>query len=1416
MNKMMTMNKTLRIKRRIMALSLISTFLLTGVYSIILLNPSNTPLNKLDDVNDDVYGRDFMDSPKLSVYGDHPWWNRTYNFRQLINVTNPYDVSLDNYGVSIEFDYTTKNMSDTLQDLRIIEYKGNTPHIRKYYFQIDYPSVDLATVWFETNISASTTEFDTYLYYGNDDVWNDTTYFMDKVDSASVADNIGWIKNGGFEQDIDDLYHRIDSVFGWYYADDVPDSIAVDLTGGTITPKNETKEDKGGVETWYTHGLTDDDDGQEEIGEGTYAFKWGNALDSIASGGGEGKDCVGTLYSTPFLVPEVSGDIGINVWRNIRTYDKKRDKYGTYFAVVSDPSQGDFADVNTHEEFFYEEAWNSIIEEVKDPVPLHTWVWDTDPSEISDTDGDPLGVLGGSISIDVSAYKGDVIFLEFGFVAKTGWEKDFRAFGQIDDVRFNYTLQTGLNEDVQEKVSATTIIVKDVDGRIVPNAEVSLINSSLANPILETKISSEDGTVLFSGLDWGVYNITANYTTGIGIESVVYDSSVIGERNFTIDESVENFEITLNIWSIDFEMVDYDKEPLNYGYIEVYNTTKGGTFLDNLTLDVDGKSIFRWKNQSSYYYEVYYDNIDYSLNPTLLNESWIQRDTYDQLDDKYRLHSFFINQTNTDPPGNPTFAIDELFYTDGSTTELGNKKILDANINITFQSSLAYLTEVSIYYIDQNNYTDNNYLIYYNNSYDADFLTNRININMREPQLTPSNLIANNYDVYGLRIVAIGANTTNNNGIFNISLTETTNIYNVTDLVKMNVRVIDTVGNGVVGVLVKVNSSGGFAVDLETRDSPIDTLKGYAYGQTNTQLPLWYLRGKTYNFSLEFFGSHKDLIVNESDQWKPSTNVFYYNYTPIQKSNITFELYFGVGVNVSWFQTAFKNINVNDSVVWGENMTIQVNFTLTEDITFNSSVLSASGRGRLYSFILSGAKTGFSSPSNATGTFFISAIPTALTMHDYDDSLNLITETSQRFGELMNLTFSYYNNDTLSPLKDATFTYEWLNLDPVQFYADPINEGYYTATIDTSLAEIWGIRSIIINAQLENHTTQTLLTSISIMKRLTSLNNETDLVYISSKVWVQKAVNFTFSYKDILSDSMVGALDIASFTWQELYENGTIISGIDGSGTLMQNMDNTYTLDFKTELKPIGYYFLYVTLHKENYESKSALISLELILREFDADIDIENLAGNQVDVVQGSDVNLEISLIDLTRGNIPLENVSVYLSIGGNEYPFIESSPGTYSLVFETEHIEAFFAPNLLAGIIYLNIENFTSQQVGININVQMEEIFPGVSAFYFILISAAIIGVVGSLITYRVVQQARIPKFVKKVRKVKGSIKSKKTISESLKTKTKDQMMVKLYGDDWKELELSLEDNLGIVDLKLKPIPLKEKKSKKGGYKD
>ena len=102
---------------------------------------------------------------------------------------------------------------------------------------------------------------------------------------------------------------------------------------------------------------------------------------------------------------------------------------------------------------------------------------------------------------------------------------------------------------------------------------------------------------------------------------------------------------------------------------------------------------------------------------------------------------------------------------------------------------------------------------------------------------------------------------------------------------------------------------------------------------------------------------------------------------------------------------------------------------------------------------------------------------------------------------------------------------------------------------------------------------------------------------------------------------------------------------------------------------------------------------------------------------------------------------------------------------------------------------------------------------SFYFILITASIIGILGSAVAYRVIQQARIPKHVKKIRKLKGLIKSKKKVEESISVPTKEQMLAKLFRNDWKEIGLSLDEILGIQDLKAKKFPLKDKISKEGG---
>jgi len=101
------------------------------------------------------------------------------------------------------------------------------------------------------------------------------------------------------------------------------------------------------------------------------------------------------------------------------------------------------------------------------------------------------------------------------------------------------------------------------------------------------------------------------------------------------------------------------------------------------------------------------------------------------------------------------------------------------------------------------------------------------------------------------------------------------------------------------------------------------------------------------------------------------------------------------------------------------------------------------------------------------------------------------------------------------------------------------------------------------------------------------------------------------------------------------------------------------------------------------------------------------------------------------------------------------------------------------------------------------MTEIFPGMPMFYFLLIVGGIVAVVGSLATYRFVQQARIPTFVKKARKMKKEIKGKKAISESLLYPSKGEYLVKKLGDHWERLGLSLRDVLGVEITKKKTMP-------------
>jgi hypothetical protein len=1345
-------------------------------------------------------------------------------------------------------------IQSSLDDIRIVENGIE----RKYYVVKDYPSTGFATVYFDTNISQSATEYDTYMYF-NKTVGNN--------EASGVLDSFGWVKNGDFE--LDNSTDQYFEPYGWTFSHDQIDQIK------DVSNIREASNNSETSYAFFENNLVSIDDltsSAERVESGYYAYKWGaqgNLLPQVSC-----QDYVGTFYSYPFKVPIIEGgDIGLNLYRNVRTYmfEDPHTSLPTisedgYFLRICNGSDLKYtADVDLHENVGSGyESWIETYggyayvspnqktlryhEELKEHFELDPSL-DTRSSTILDGD------LTGSIEINLTDYMGEEIFIEFGtwgpedgdvLVVKSG-------FFQVDDVRFNYTMSAEVQE-LQAQVSTVEVIVKDVDGRSVPNAEVMIID----NAITVASGTTSNGKITFNDLPNGYYNITVNYTLG-SMEEEVFNSTDSGDGPYYFNGISYIQDVYTDLWTIDFEIVDWDGIPLTYGYIEV-NDSLGGPLLETLNLDSDGKGTFRWRNQPSYYYKVYYDNDDYSsFNPTSLNESYIFRNQYTQDGVKFQEHDIYLNESSIG-----SFSINERVYTNGSKTELSNKKIIKANISLTDMDD--YLEDISIYYIDKDDSTIGNLL--FTKSYSTTNITEDY-IELDIVQIDNENLKNDNYEAFGLLLEVNGFNSTQSNGEIKVSLTETCNVYNKTALARLNIRVIENFGSvespegDPRSATIKVidDLTGQSLVNL----SSFSDRDGYAYSPKNGfETPFWFLIGRKYNFSLDV-ANVTDAFFNishvEPTQWTPGANkISEYNYTLYGNSSITFNLRLeGTGINITNYDTSFNASFGITEVYWGENLNFWAEFTSTSDnwqtweyvseppgtcyltikiagteniliseqmtffgsgnfsVVLNSNLLSAGTEKEYYDIAINGYHPTYDDPTPLIFLVKINAIPAVVTAHDYDTRVELPAKTYfAPFDEVVNVSIQFSIEASGVTLDNAILTYSWIGLDPINFYADPLNDEYYTFTLDTFDAQSTGIKVVSISATLENYTAVTFTVYLNIRQRETTLNGETDLVYMSPSIWVQDTHYYIFKYEDANTFNIIGDLTIASYSWYELDEFGERIPGSQGTGTLTQNLNNTYFVDFDTELRQIGFYFLHVSVQKENYEPRFAYINLQVKLREFDISLDgTEPIVGNnnQVRVAQGTDVLFEIQLMDLSRGSIDLENAQVTLNIGGTEYILTESTPGIYTRTFRTNTIDTFITSKTLAGKIIVEMDNFTTQEISITVIVAMEEIFPGMPTFYFILITASVIGVVGSVVGYRVIQQARIPKHVKKIRKIKGAIKSKKKISDGITIPSKAEMIAKLFRDDWKELDLSINEALGIKDLKSKKLSTNDKITKEGG---
>jgi hypothetical protein len=599
-----------------------------------------------------------------------------------------------------------------------------------------------------------------------------------------------------------------------------------------------------------------------------------------------------------------------------------------------------------------------------------------------------------------------------------------------------------------------------------------------------------------------------------------------------------------------------------------------------------------------------------------------------------------------------------------------------------------------------------------------------------------------------------------------------------------------------------------------------------------------------YTVDVYFAGQEPGFYINDA----PELYSDGFNFTLNKKYDINMSVEL-VGHN---YNTSLSSIYLTDDISWGSDITITFNFTrsdpgVSNQLTtpdeiylqildgefddFSSKVSLASYEitpngvfnytfntrqfsliGNTYYFIeITGTYQNYVNPEPLLGSIYIQPLPTGMSIHDYD-SLNPITMVSEFYNEKVNITVQYCN-ESLGALKGARLSYDW-QFGSGDINPDPRNDNYYTFEIDAGVTDA-GTYLLEITAMLENYTTQENNYIFEIMPRLTSINNETDPLDKTVNIYIQDALNFTFEYRDVLTTEILGDLDQAYYKWYKM-SGGSILQGPSDVITLLEREDKVHVLDFSTDTKLIGTYLLRITLVKTNYETKALDITLNILKREIDADLDAKGLDDDQLNIVKGKTVTIEIELTDPTQGDIPITGAKVVLEIGDKEFEFDEKDDGVYKLKFSTEDYEAFFTSQTLTGEIIIKKANYETEEIDITIVIEMEEITPGIPTFYFIMVVGAVAAVVGSLVTYRVIQLARIPKFIKKARVMKKAIKGRGEIPDSALTSSKEEMILKQFGDDWKELGISLGDTLGIKPKKGKILSeSKESMKTEGGVK-
>ena len=471
--------------------------------------------------------------------------------------------------------------------------------------------------------------------------------------------------------------------------------------------------------------------------------------------------------------------------------------------------------------------------------------------------------------------------------------------------------------------------------------------------------------------------------------------------------------------------------------------------------------------------------------------------------------------------------------------------------------------------------------------------------------------------------------------------------------------------------------------------------------------------------------------------------------------------------------------NDNEAILLINDITDGIDYFFPSELTMNITIGS---QNYSISDILRG-----------NGRFYLENIP------DFNKNTLYMATISTNQPVNFTLSFIIENTRIIHYEMTGTITYEIQGTEITDTVQYDNNLGVYMQTVNTSLLYARSIPfTIEFTFNKDQYETQTKELDFVVKDRLTLISGSSMNLDIYPTIYVQDEVLYPFSYTDALFPSNITDLETQSY----------IITKITGSqsvsyrsGNLYVDSNNRYVLDIDTQAMPTGSYTIWITLDKQNYVPKQAILFLIINYREIEYDLG-DMFEEKQTNVVKGEKITLSIELTDPTKEDIPLTGAKVILEIGDDKLEFEEVEDGVYELEFETDEYEAFFISNTFTGIITVSKANYSSEEIDITIVIEIEEIFDGIPTFYFLIFLSAIVTVIGSLATYKYIQLAKIPKFVKKARVMKKAIKTGNEISDSSLTSSKEQSILKQFENEWEELGISLVEVLGIKPKKDKVL--------------